>query len=264
MLKISDVTKIFKKSDGERAMAVSNLNLEVQKNEFVCIVGPSGCGKTTTLRLLAGLDPPTKGEILVDGRPVNGPGPERGIVFQEYTLFPWRTVLENVTFGLEMKKIGKRERRQKARHYLELVGLEDYAGAYPYELSGGMQQRVAIVRALAAGPKLLLMDEPFGSLDARTRDFLQAELIRIWSTEQKTVIFVTHSINEAVFLADRVVVMKSRPGRIHDIVEIDLPRPRDKASNTFRGYYVRVHGMLDSGQMQKRSEYSEDLVPRTP
>ncbi|MBW1700244.1 MAG: ABC transporter ATP-binding protein [Deltaproteobacteria bacterium] len=246
MLKIIDVTKTFKKTDGKRVLAISNMNLQIEEKEFVCIVGASGCGKTTTLRLLSGLDIPTKGKILVDGSPINGPSPERGIVFQEYTLFPWRTVLENVTFGLEMKRIGKKERRRTARHYLELVGLEDYAEAYPYELSGGMQQRVAIIRALAANPKVLLMDEPFGALDARTRDFLQNELIRIWTSEQKTILFVTHSINEAIFLADRVVVMKSRPGRIHDIIEIDLPRPRYKTGEVFKDYYTRIHDMLEN------------------
>lgn len=246
MLKIIDVEKTFKKTDGDRVLAISNINLDVQENEFVCIVGPSGCGKTTTLRLLAGLELPTKGKILVEGRPFNGPSPERGIVFQEYTLFPWRTVLGNVTFGLEMMGIEKRERRLRGMHYLQLVGLEDYARAYPYELSGGMQQRVAIIRALVVNPKALLMDEPFGALDARTREFLQTELIRIWATEQKTILFVTHSINEAVFLADRVVVMKSRPGRIHEVIEINASRPRDKTSKLFKDYYTLIHSMLEN------------------
>jgi len=246
MLKMINVTKTFKKTDGDRILAVSNIDLDVQENEFVCIVGPSGCGKTTTLRLLAGLDVPTKGKILVEGRPINGPSPERGIVFQEYTLFPWRTVLGNVTFGLEMMGIEKRERRLRGMHYLQLVGLEDYARAYPYELSGGMQQRVAIIRALAVNPKILLMDEPFGALDARTRDFLQNELIRIWATDRKTVLFVTHSINEAIFLADRVVVMKSRPGRIHEGIEINASRPRDKTSKLFKDYYTLIHSMLEN------------------
>lgn len=245
MLKMIDVTKIFKKADGEKVVALSNIDLDVQENEFVCIVGPSGCGKTTTLRLLAGLELPTKGKILVEGKPINGPSPERGIVFQEYTLFPWRTVLENVTFGLEMMGIEKRERRLRGMHYLQMVGLEDYARAYPYELSGGMQQRVAIIRALAVNPKVLLMDEPFGALDAQTREFLQTELIRIWATEQKTVLFVTHSINEAIFLADRVVVMKSRPGRIHEVIEINASRPRDKTSKSFRDYYIRIYHILE-------------------
>ena len=253
MLKILDVTKSFNKGDGERIVAICNMNLEEWKNEFVCFLGPSGCGKTTILRLLAGLDVPTKGEILIGGRPINGPGPERGIVFQEYTLFPWRTVLENVTFGLEMKKVEKRERRKKARLYLELVGLEDHAGAYPYELSGGMQQRVAIIRALAVNPKILLLDEPFGALDARTRDFLQNELVRIWATERKTILFVTHSINEAVFLADRVVVMKSGPGRIHAVIEIDASRPRDKTSKGFKDYYTRIYSMLENDLCKTQS-----------
>lgn len=246
MLKMIDVTKIFKKADGEKVVAISNINLEVRKNEFVCLVGPSGCGKTTILKLLAGLDVPSKGDIFIDGEPINGPSSDRGIVFQEYALFPWRTVLENVTFGLEMKKIGKKEREQKSRHYLELVGLEGYAKAYPHELSGGMRQRVAIIRALAVNPKILLMDEPFGALDARTREFLQTELIKIWETEKKTVLFVTHDINEAISLADRIVLMKSRPGRIHDIIKIDHPKPRDKSNKFFKNYYTQIHNMLEN------------------
>ena len=246
MLKITNITKTFKKSNGEKVLAISNMNLDVDENEFVCIVGASGCGKTTTLRLISGLDVPTEGKIVLEGNEINGPGPERGVVFQEYTLFPWRSVLENVTFGLEVKNVDKRKRRQTAEKYLEMVGLADCANAHPYELSGGMQQRVAIIRALILNPKILLMDEPFGALDARTRVSLQNELIRIWENDQKTILFVTHSINEALFLADRVVVMKSRPGRIHDIIEIDLARPRDKMGKSFRDYYTQIHEMLES------------------
>ncbi|MBW2646078.1 MAG: ABC transporter ATP-binding protein [Deltaproteobacteria bacterium] len=247
MLKITNITKTFNKNNGGKVLAISNLNLNVDEHEFVCIVGASGCGKTTTLRLISGLDVPTEGKIFLDGNKINGPGPERGVVFQEYTLFPWRSVLENVTFGLEVKNIDKRKRRQTAKKYLEMVGLADYADAYPYELSGGMQQRVAIIRALTLNPKVLLMDEPFGALDARTRDFLQNQLLRIWVTERKTILFVTHSINEAVFLADRVVVMKNKPGRIHDVIEIDAPRPRNKMSKKFKDYYTIIHGMLENG-----------------
>ena len=247
MLEIINVFKTFKKSNKEKVLALRNMNLKINKNEFVCIVGASGCGKTTTLRLIAGLDIPTKGKIILEGKKIDGPSPERGVVFQEYTLFPWRSVLENVTFGLETSNIGRKKRTQTAKKYLKMVGLADYADAYPYELSGGMQQRVAIIRALAVNPKILLMDEPFGALDARTRDFLQNELIRIWATEQKTILFVTHSISEAIFLADRVVVMKSRPGRIHDIVEINAPRPRNKISKLFKDYYTLIHSMLENG-----------------
>jgi len=246
MLKITNITKTFKKNNGEKVLAISNMNLDIDENEFVCIVGESGCGKTTTLRLISGLEAPTEGKIFLEENEINGPGPERGVVFQEYTLFPWRSVLENVTFGLEVKNIDKRKRRQTAKKYLEMVGLADYADAYPYELSGGMQQRVAIIRALAVNPKILLMDEPFGALDARTRDFLQNELIRIWATERKTILFVTHSINEAVFLADRVVVMKSGPGRIHDVIKIDALRPRDKKGKRFKDYYTQIHDMLEN------------------
>lgn len=246
MLKMIDITKSFKKAGGEKVMAISNMNLEVQKNEFVCIVGPSGCGKTTTLRLIAGLDRPTHGKIFLEGNQINGPGPERGFVFQEYTLFPWRSVLENVMFGLEIKKVGNKEKIQTAKKYLQMVGLSEYADFYPYELSGGMKQRVAIIRVLAVNPKILLMDEPFGALDARTRASLQNELIRIWGNDQKTILFVTHSINEAIFLADRVIVMKSRPGRIHDIINIDMVRPRDKMGKVFKDYYIRIHDMLET------------------
>ena len=246
MLRIANITKTFKNNNGEKIQAISNINLDINENEFVCIVGESGCGKTTTLRLISGFDVPTEGKIVLEGNEINGPGPERGVVFQEYTLFPWRNVLENVIFGLEIIKVSKRERKQKAKKYLEMVGLADCADAYPHELSGGMQQRVAIIRALILNPKILLMDEPFGALDARTRISLQNELLRIWVTEKKTILFVTHSINEAVFLADRVVVMKSGPGRIHDIIEIDLARPRDKMGKSFRDYHTQIHEMLES------------------
>jgi len=242
MLDIVNLSKYYSNTDGERVLAVSDLFLQVNRNEFVCIVGSSGCGKTTTLRLVAGLDRPTKGKITLDGKKINGPSPERGVVFQEYTLFPWRTVLANITFGLEIKKIGKQEACQIAGKYLQLVGLADYSRAYPYELSGGMQQRVAIARALAADPKILLMDEPFGALDARTRELLQNELIRIWQNNQKTIIFVTHSINEAIFLADRIVVMKRNPGRIQEIVTIELPRSRERTDESYKRYYTKSTG----------------------
>lgn len=235
MLEIVNVSKTFQNANGDRVPAVSNLNLKVAANELVCVVGMSGCGKTTTLRLVAGLDRPTDGEILVDGRQINGPTPERGVVFQKYTLFPWRTVLDNVAFGLEIRRMNKLERMARSRKYLDLVGLGEYERSYPFELSGGMQQRVAVARALAADPKILLMDEPFGALDSRTREILQNELIRIWENERKTILFVTHSISEAITLADRVVVMK-RPGQIGRIIAVDMSRPRDKGCELFRQY----------------------------
>ncbi len=253
MLDIINVTKTFKKTNGEKFQAINNVNLDVDESEFVCIVGASGCGKTTTLKLISGLEVPTEGKIVLEGNEINGPSPERGVVFQEYTLFPWRSVLENVTIGLEVKNISKRKRTETAKKYLEMVGLADYADAYPYELSGGMQQRVAIIRALAVNPKILLMDEPFGALDTRTRDFLQNELIRIWATERKTVLFVTHSISEAVFLADRIVVMKSRPGRIHDVIEIDGSRPRARTSKEFKDYCTLIHSMLEDDLWKTQS-----------
>jgi NitT/TauT family transport system ATP-binding protein len=244
MLEIIDVSKIFQNAKGERISAVDNLNLKVERNELVCVVGTSGCGKTTTLRLVAGLDRPTEGKILVDGARINGPTPERCVVFQKYTLFPWRTMLDNVAFGLEIRKVSKHERIAGSRKYLDLVGLREYERSYPFELSGGMQQRVAVARALAADPKILLMDEPFGALDSRTREALQNELTRIWENERKTILFVTHSISEAITLADRVVVMK-RPGRIGRIIAIDLPRPRDKGCERFREYNTLLRALLD-------------------
>lgn len=228
-LKLRNVTKTFKTEEGERE-ALKNINLEVKPNEFLCIIGPSGCGKTTLLRLVAGLDHPTSGEIILDGKEVKRPSPDRGMVFQEFSLFPWRKAIENVTIGLEIRGIEKKEGYRIAQRYLELVGLKGFENSYPYELSGGMKQRVAIARTLATEPTILLMDEPFGSVDAQTRNVLQEELLDIWKRTQKTVLFVTHSVDEATFLADRVAVMTIRPGRIGECRNIDIPRPRKRTS----------------------------------
>jgi NitT/TauT family transport system ATP-binding protein len=193
----------------------------------VSIVGASGCGKTTLLRIVDGLVAPTRGAIRVDGQPVSGPGPDRGFVFQQDALFPWRTVLDNVVFGLEVQGRAKRETRERANGFLQLVGLTGFEHLFPHELSGGMRQRANLARALTIDPDVLLMDEPFASLDAQTREIMQSELLRIWRSNKKTVLFVTHQIDEAVYLSDRVVVMTSRPGRVKSILEVDIPRPRD-------------------------------------
>lgn len=211
-------------------LAVSDVNLEIADGEFVCLLGPSGCGKTTILRLAAGLDAPTEGELFLDSKKIEGVNDECGFVFQEYVLFPWRTVKGNIEFGPEMKGIKKEEREQIALHYIDLVGLKGFENHYPHELSGGMKQRVGIARAYANSPKLLLMDEPFGALDAQTRNLMQGELLRIWQEEHISALFVTHSVDEAVYLADRVMVMSARPGMVKDIFEIDIPRPRVRTS----------------------------------
>lgn len=229
MLEVRNVFKLFD-VNGKQMEALHDINLDVNENEFICFIGPSGCGKTTLLRVIAGLEEPSQGEVRLEGQPIRGPGPERGMVFQEYSLFPWRTVLDNVAFGLELKGIGKEERYRKARQYIKMVELERFEERYPHELSGGMKQRVAIARALVNEPKALLMDEPFGALDAQTRNIMQSELLRIWEEEKKTVVFVTHSVDEAIYLADRIVIMSARPGKIKEVIEIDLPRPRNRTS----------------------------------
>ncbi|NMC11105.1 MAG: ABC transporter ATP-binding protein [Methanothrix sp.] len=230
LLEIKGLNKLFS-SDGKEMEALHNINLSIEENEFVCFIGPSGCGKTTLLRIIAGLEEPSSGTVTLAGDPIKGPGPERGMVFQEYSLFPWRTVLDNVVFGLELKGVPAAERQAKGRQYLKMVGLERFEARYPHELSGGMKQRVAIARALVNDPRAILMDEPFGALDAQTRNIMQSELLRIWEEKRKTVVFVTHSVDEAIYLADRIVIMSARPGRIKDIIEIHLPRPRNRTSS---------------------------------
>jgi NitT/TauT family transport system ATP-binding protein len=200
--------------------ALDDVSFSVKLGEFLVVVGPSGCGKSTLLDLLAGLTTPTSGRILLDGKPITGPGMDRGVVFQQYALFPWRTALENVEFGLELRKLKPKERREVARGFLDLVGLSGFENRHPHELSGGMKQRVAIARSLAYDPDVLLMDEPFAALDQQTREILQGELARIWQTSKKTIIFITHGIDEAVCLGERVAIMTSRPGRIKTIIDI--------------------------------------------
>ncbi|MVT54105.1 ATP-binding cassette domain-containing protein [Bradyrhizobium yuanmingense] len=204
----------------DRFTALEDISLDVRSGEFLALVGPSGCGKSTLLDLLGGLTTPTSGRILLDGRPITGPGRDRGIVFQQYALFPWRTAAENVEFGLDIAGLSATQRREIARHFLDLVGLSGFANRYPHELSGGMKQRVAIARSLAYDPEVLLMDEPFAALDAQTRETLQGELLRIWRATGKTIVFITHGIDEAVVLGQRVAVMTSRPGRIKQVIDI--------------------------------------------
>ncbi|HBR01995.1 MAG TPA: nitrate ABC transporter ATP-binding protein [Ruminiclostridium sp.] len=226
-VKIRNVTKTYSSKRGD-VIALNGFNLDIKENEFICVVGPSGCGKSTMLNILAGLDNATSGEILVDGNVIHGPSPDRGVVFQQYALFPWLTVKKNVEFGLRLKKLSRQEVSDIADHYIEMVGLQDFKNSYPKELSGGMKQRVAIARAYAMQPKLLLMDEPFGALDAQTRTQLQSELLKTWEEERRTCFFITHDVEEAVILAQRVIIMSARPGRIIDIVDIDIPYPRNQ------------------------------------
>ena len=243
-LVIAAVARVFPGPRGAAPMpALRPIDLAVADNDFVAILGPSGCGKSTLLRLVAGLDRPTSGTILLDGRPVGGPGPDRGMVFQSYTLFPWLTVAENVGFGLREKGVPAAERERIVAGWLDRVGLAGFARHYPRQLSGGMQQRTAIARALANDPAILLLDEPFGALDNQTRALMQELLLGIWERERKTVLFVTHDIEEAIFLASRVVVMSARPGRIKAEVAIDLPHPRPytiKTSAEFSALKARL------------------------
>jgi NitT/TauT family transport system ATP-binding protein len=220
-----EVTRSFPVKNGSFT-AVDRVSLDVGEREFVTVVGPSGCGKSTLLNMAAGLVAPTSGEVVVDGRPVTGPGPDRGMIFQQYALFPWLSVRRNVEFGLRVAGVGAAERRRRADEAIELVGLADFADALPKTLSGGMRQRCAIARAYAVDPDVLLMDEPFGALDSLTRVQLQDQLLDTWSRQTRTVVFVTHDVEEAVYLAGRVVVMAARPGRVHRVVEVGLPYPR--------------------------------------
>ncbi|NYE08546.1 NitT/TauT family transport system ATP-binding protein [Bacillus niacini] len=221
-----DVTYVNNKT-GAEVMALENINLDIKDGEFICIVGPSGCGKTTFLNTVVGLLKPSRGEILLDQKKIEGPGNDRAMVFQNPSLLPWRTVLDNVLYGVELQKQLSADKKQEAKEFIEMVGLKGYENHYPHELSGGMQQRVNLARALTVNPSLLLLDEPFSALDAQTREFMQGELLRIWSETKKTSLFITHQIDEAVFLADRVFVFGARPGRVVEVIDVNIPRPRD-------------------------------------
>ena len=224
-LEVKGLTKEFETSS-VTLTALKDISFQTHKREFVCVIGASGCGKSTLIRLLAGLETPTRGDVLLDGRVVRGPGPDRGMVFQGYTLFPWRTVKKNVMFGMEMAGRGRMPAEEEAMQWIELVGLTRFANNYPHQLSGGMKQRVAIARALANQPRILLMDEPFGALDAQTRAKMQAYLMEIWKNIDITILFITHDLDEAVYLADRILVLKAHPGEVQELIEVPVPQPR--------------------------------------
>ena len=246
------------KGRGEEIRALDSISLEVQTGEFICLLGPSGCGKSTLLNAIAGFTSPSSGEILTAGRAVSRPGPDRAMVFQEYALFPWMTVSQNVAFGLELARKTKDEIREAVKQWLEKLGLREFANQFPKDLSGGMRQRVAIARALALDSPILLMDEPFGALDALTRRSLQDELLRIWLEYKKTIVFVTHAIEESVYLADRVIVMSYRPGRIKEIVQVSLTRPRNPNSSEFNA----IESDLNELVSEEQKRYLSDERPK--
>jgi NitT/TauT family transport system ATP-binding protein len=248
-LVFSNVSKTFGEScpDGSQVHALKNIDYDIENGRFVSFIGPSGCGKTTLLRLIAGLERPSDGKILLDGREITSPSPDVGLVFQEYALFSWRTVLGNIELGLEISGIGKRDRRKVAMEYVKNFGLTGFEDRYPKELSGGMQQRVAIARAMIVGPKVLLMDEPFGALDSQTRNSLQEYLLGIWERKKRTIVFVTHNIDEAIFLSDKVIVLSRRPGRVKDDFDIKsaCQRPRDLTSIPCKEIKSEILGLLN-------------------
>ena len=225
ILEVKNLGKVYKSAKGD-VTALRDINFKTHRREFVCVIGPSGCGKSTLIRILAGLESHTSGDVLLDNKPVSGPGRDRGMVFQGYTLFPWLSVRKNVMFGLQMNGMGREEAEREADLWLELVGLEKFANAYPHELSGGMKQRVAIARALVNQPRILLMDEPFGALDAQSRSKMQAHLLEIWRNVDITILFITHDLDEAILLADRILVLKAHPGEVQELIEVPVPRPR--------------------------------------
>lgn len=271
-LALTGVRKQFPvRGSNEEFTAIEDISLELRDGEFLVLVGPSGSGKSTLLDLLGGLSKPSAGRILLDGKPISGPGLDRGIVFQQYALLPWRTARANIEFGLEAKGVRRRERRKIADEYLELVGLAGFGDRYPHELSGGMKQRVAIARSLAFDPEVLLMDEPFAALDAQTRESLQDELLRIWQATGKTILFITHGIDEAVYLGQRVAVLTSRPGRVKAVIDIDIDRNSGadvRSSEPFREARHQIWSQLQSevtrAQGLERESLSVASIERKP
>jgi NitT/TauT family transport system ATP-binding protein len=240
---LENITKTYQRR-AEQVLALENVSLTAEFGEFICLLGVSGCGKSTLLQILAGLEPPTGGRAAISGEPLTGPHPDASVVFQEHGLFPWMSVRKNIGFNLKARGVSLAERMKIANELIEVVGLHGFEEKYPHELSGGMRQRVGIARALTTNPKIMLMDEPFGALDAQTRGIMQAELLRMWELHRSTVVFVTHSIDEAVYLADRIVIMTPRPGRIRRVIKIELPRPRDPTTPQFNVYVREVLGEI--------------------
>ncbi len=256
-LEVAGVRKTFRRDD-KTVVAIDKFDLSLNEGEFVSIVGPSGCGKSTFLHILGGFESRDAGEMRIEGRPVLGPGPDRGMLFQEFALFPWRSIIGNVGWALEVQGVPKEKRIEIAERYLKLVGLLQFKDHYPGELSGGMKQRVALARVLAFEPQVLLMDEPFGALDAQTRELMQEELNAIWQQTRRTVLFVTHDIEEAIYLSDRVIVFTARPGRLKEEVRIDLPRPRGievKKDPAFLAYRNRIWDLLREEVLKARAEF---------
>jgi NitT/TauT family transport system ATP-binding protein len=244
VLDTQKLTRCFASTKGS-IEALSSIDIEVRQREFVSVIGPSGCGKSTLIKLVAGLDQPSAGQVRIDGNPVAGPGADRGMVFQGYTLFPWLSVKKNVMFGMKIKGIKRREAEQSARGWLELVGLSKFADAYPAQLSGGMKQRVAIARALANEPKILLMDEPFGALDAQTRCSMQSHLLNIWQRVDVTILFITHDLDEAIYLSDRIIVLGANPGRVLEVIDVPVSRPRS-SDQFLTGHFLATKRRLES------------------
>ena len=254
ILKVDQLSKVFNNAN-RSTLALNNICFETHRREFLCVVGPSGCGKSTLVRILAGLEDYTAGDVLLDGKPVTEPGSDRGMVFQGYTLFPWLTVKKNVMFGLEVN--GRYDAEQQALQWLELVGMEKFADNYPHQLSGGMKQRVAIVRALANQPRILLMDEPFGTLDAQTRCRMQAHLLEIWRKIDITIVFITHDLDEAIFLADRILVLSAHPGEVQELIEVPVPRPRTSAqfiAPEFLTTKARLEELIHKGAVDEEDD----------
>ncbi|MEZ5829477.1 MAG: ABC transporter ATP-binding protein [Hyphomicrobiales bacterium] len=266
LLRVEHLAKRFEGRAGS-TLALDDINFTTHRREFLCVVGASGCGKSTLVRILAGLEEPTSGEVLLDGEPVTEPGSDRGMVFQGYTLFPWLTVKKNVMFGPQVNGEGSVESEREALQWLQLVGLQKFADCYPYQLSGGMKQRVAIVRALANQPRILLMDEPFGALDAQTRQRMQAHLLEIWRKIDITIIFITHDLDEAIFLADRILVLSAHPGRVQELIEVPVPHPRSTAqfvTPEFLATKARLEALIHKSKAHDDDEDLEDypMMPR--
>ncbi|MEO4040807.1 ABC transporter ATP-binding protein [Hoeflea sp. CAU 1731] len=241
LIEIKNVSKIYATSDDSATWALQGVSVNIEQGEFICAIGPSGCGKTTLLNIIGGFISPTEGDALLNGNAIQGPGPDRGVVFQEYALFSWLTSRENIEFPMRLKGVSKADRRAMSDKYLEMINLTHAADRYPGELSGGMRQRVAVARALVNEPQLLLMDEPFAAVDAMTRASLQEEVLRLWEKLKFSVLFITHNIEEAVFLSSKIIIMSPHPGRIKEIVPVDLPYPRDRASPEFGALYAKVN-----------------------